>query len=105
MNRGVERIGGVGFLLLGAWLIRGTWRVAAGGGRFPVIGAVMGPFAICVGVGLLLFPSPRSELAARGRDPRGRVGWADLSGRWRVVSGLAIASSLAWYLWLAYGEL
>ena len=105
MNRWLERAGAVFFLAIGTWLVRETWKVAASGEPFMVIGAVMGPFSLCLGVALLLFPSPRSELAAQGRDPAGRIGWADLSGRWRVVSGIAVAASLGYYLWLAFGPL
>jgi hypothetical protein len=100
--RWVERLGGLGMLVLGAWLVAASWRLAHSGERFFVVGPAFGPFALGVGIGLILFPSPRSMVAARGGDGS-KVRWADLTPSWKILTGGGAAAGIAYLLVLMTG--
>lgn len=102
--RWMERIGGLGMLAVGSWLVVASWRLAHTGERFFVAGPAFGPFAIGVGIGLLLYPSPRSLVAARGGDGS-KVRWADLTPGWKVLAGGGGAAGIAYLLLLMLGVL
>lgn len=102
--RWAERVAGLGMVALGVWLVIISWRVAHTGERFMVAGPAMGPFALGIGIGLLLFPSPRSMVAARGGDPT-KVRWADLSPGWKVLAGGGGALGIVYLLLLMSGLL
>lgn len=102
--RWAERLGGLGMIVLGVWLVTTSWRVAHAGERFLVVGPALGPFALGVGLGLLLFPSPRSMIASRGGDPS-KIGWSDLTLGWKVLAGGGGALGIAYLLLLTGGLL
>jgi hypothetical protein len=100
--RWMERLGGLGLLALGAWMIVASWRAAHAGEGFFVMGPAFGPFAIGVGTGLLLFPSPRSLVAARGGDGS-KITWADLTTGWKVLAGGGAVLGIGYLLLLLTG--
>jgi hypothetical protein len=102
--RWAERLGGLAMVVLGVWLVITSWRVAHAGERFLVVGPAFGPFALGVGIGLLLFPSPRSMVAARGGDTS-KIGWADLTTGWKVLAGGGGVLGIAYLLLLMGGLL
>lgn len=91
LPRWAERIGGLGLVGLGLWLVPAVWTQAAETGAFNVAGAAFGPFAVVLGAGLLLFFSPRTEQTLWGDVP----GAPRLSGRWAVVMAVAVALAFA----------
>lgn len=97
-----ERIAGLAMVALGVWLCVAVWRIAHTGERFFAVGPAFGPLSIGVGIGLILYPSPRSMVRKRGGEGS-KVRWADLTTPWKMLAGGGAAAGIAYLLVLMLG--
>ena len=99
VSRPVQQLGGLFIAVVGVFLTWQVWQVAHMGKYFMSVGSAGPAFAV-MGLALVAFPDSRTERRARGESLVGLEGWDLLTTRWRVITGIGVLLTIAYFLHL-----
>jgi hypothetical protein len=93
-SRQQERFVGLFIATVSIILTIWTWISASQTRTFSVYGALLTPAMVVVGFGLVAFPHYRRERLDRGEDISQLNTFQQVTPRWWVIQGIAIASGV-----------